>query len=124
VGADITDFSRKMSAVGRQAKNIGSSMAGVGKSLTTRVTLPLAGLGALIVKTGAQFDDQMSSVKAGTGSTGTEMEKLREQAKKLGRDTRFSATEAAEGMEMLARAGFETDEIMNALPDVLNLAAA
>src|SRR5699024_2403670 len=44
--------------------------------------------------------------------------------KELGRSTRFSAPEAGEGMEMLARAGFDTCEVMDALPSVLDLAAA
>src|SRR5690625_1751638 len=52
------------------------------------------------------------------------MDKMREQAKELGRSTRFSASEAGEGMEMLARAGFDTSEVMDALPSVLDLAAA
>src|SRR5690625_3941343 len=51
------------------------------------------------------------------------MDKMREQAKVLGRSTRFSASEAGEGMEMLARAGFDTSEVMDALPSVLDLAA-
>src|SRR5699024_4283041 len=53
-----------------------------------------------------------------------EMEKMREMAKKMGRTTRFSASESAEGMEMLARAGFETEDILKSIPSVLSLAAA
>ena len=64
------------------------------------------------------------TVQAVTGATGAEMDKMREQAKELGRSTRFSASEAGEGMEMLARAGFDTSEVMDALPSVLDLAAA
>src|SRR5690625_1407697 len=66
----------------------------------------------------------MSSVKAATGTSCSDMEKLLGLANKRCRTTRISASEGAEGIEMLACAGFESDEIMNALPDVLNLAAA
>src|SRR5699024_11844849 len=59
-----------------------------------------------------------------SGATGSQMQILRDQAKDMGMTTRFSATEAAEGQEMLARAGFSTNEIVSALPPVLDLAAA
>lgn len=105
-------------------QQVSGKMKGVGKRMTTAVTLPIVGMATAIATTGAKFDDQMSTVQAVTGATGKEMDKLREQAKKMGRETRFSASEAAEGQEMLARAGFETTEIMDALPSVLSLAAA
>lgn len=105
-------------------QRVGGKMKGVGKMMTAAVTAPVIAMGAAIMHTGAKFDDQMSTVQAVTGATGTDMDKMREQAKKLGRETRFSASESAEGMEMLARAGFETSEVMDALPSVLNLASA
>lgn len=105
-------------------EKVGGRMKSVGKTMTAAVTLPIVAMGAAIIKTGAQFDDQMSTVKAVTGATGKEMEQLRGLAKEMGNTTRFSASEAGEGMEMLARAGFETSDIMDSLPDVLNLAAA
>src|SRR5690625_1510194 len=105
-------------------QQVSGKMKGVGKRMTTAVTLPIVGMATAIATTGAKFDDQMSTVQAVTGATGKEMDKLREQAKEMGRETRFSASEAAEGQEMLARAGFETTEIMDALPSVLSLAAA
>src|SRR5690606_24113696 len=49
---------------------------------------------------------------------------LRDLAKELGATTRFSATEAAQGMEFMALAGWNTQQTMAALPGVLNLAAA
>ena len=85
------------------------------------------GIGKLFseaVKTGMDFEAQMSRVKAISGATGEEFAKLKEQAKQLGADTAFSATEAAEGMENLASAGFSTSEIMAAMPGMLNLAAS
>lgn len=76
------------------------------------------------VKTGMDFEAQMSRVKAISGATGEEFSKLKEQAKQLGADTAFSATQAAEGMENLASAGFTTSEIMEAMPGMLDLAAS
>lgn len=85
------------------------------------------GIGKLFseaVKTGMDFEAQMSRVKAISGATGEEFVKLKEQAKQLGADTAFSATEAAEGMENLASAGFSTSEIIAAMPGMLGLAAS
>lgn len=105
-------------------QQVGGKMKSVGKTMTKAVTLPIVGMGTAIMMTGAKFDDQMSTVQAVTGATGEEMDKMRGQAKELGKTTRFSASEAGEGMEMLARAGFETSEVMEAMPAVLDLAAA
>src|SRR5699024_4654661 len=52
------------------------------------------------------------------------MESLKEQARELGSTTRFSATEASEGMSFLAQAGYETNQIMDAMPGLLDLAAS
>lgn len=87
-------------------------------------TTAVAGIGAAAIKAGADFEAQMSRVKAISGATGAEFEKLKDQAIQLGSDTAFSASEAAEGMENLAAAGFETSEIMDAMPGLLDLAAA
>ena len=87
-------------------------------------TTAVAGIGAAAIKAGADFEAQMSRVKAISGATGAEFEKLKDQAIQLGADTSFSASEAAEGMENLAAAGFETSEIMDAMPGLLDLAAA
>lgn len=85
------------------------------------------GIGKLFseaIKVGMDFEAQMSRVKAISGATGEEFAKLKEQAKQLGADTAFSATEAAEGMENLASAGFSTTEIIEAMPGMLDLAAS
>lgn len=76
------------------------------------------------VKVGSEFEAQMSRVKAISGATNSEFEKLNDLAIQLGAETSFSATEAAQGMENLAAAGFTTTEIMDAMPGLLDLAAA
>lgn len=97
------------------------------KTAATTITgtaVALEGIGIAAVKAGSDFEAQMSRVKAISGATGTEFEKLKDQAIKLGSDTSFSASQAAEGMENLAAAGFTTSEIMEAMPGLLDMAAA
>lgn len=83
------------------------------------------GLGAKdTIDTFMNFEAEMSRVKAIAGATGAEFELLNQQAKDLGASTAFSASEVAFGMENLAAAGFSTNEIMAAMPGMLDLAAS
>lgn len=84
----------------------------------------VAGVG-LAIKSFADFDKQMSSVKAATHETESNMGLLREAAVKAGADTAFSASEAAQGIEELAKAGVSTKDILaGGLKGSLDLAAA
>lgn len=78
----------------------------------------------LATNTAMNFEAAMNQVQAVSGATAEELRSLRDQAKEMGKATKFSATEAAEGQAFLAQAGFKTHEIISALPDVLALAAA
>lgn len=69
------------------------------------------GLG-VAVKKFAEFDSAMSAVAANSGSTGAELESLRQAAMDLGADTQFSATEAAEGINELSKAGVGAKDIL------------
>jgi len=76
------------------------------------------------VEAASEFEASMNKVRAVSGATGEDFELLTNQAKDLGATTKFTATEAAEGMNFLAMAGFEVTEILTAMPGVLDLAAA
>lgn len=83
-----------------------------------------AGMG-IAVKAAADFDKAMSSVEAATRSSAQTMDSLRSAALKAGADTAFSATEAAAGIENLAKAGVSTRDILKGgLSGALDLAAA
>lgn len=90
----------------------------------TGTATALGGVSIAAIKAGLDFESQMSRVQAISGATGSEFNKLKEQAIQLGADTAFSSSQAAEGMENLAAAGFTTSEIMDAMPGLLDLAAA
>lgn len=130
---DISNFTSQLNLAQNQAQRlavetsrsfqIGSALTGMGKVLSTAVTLPLLGIAATSVKVGNEFQAQMSRVQAIAGATGGELDKMKRQAIELGAKTAFSAKEAAQGMENLASAGFQVNEIMDAMPGVLDLAA-
>ncbi|QVQ51297.1 phage tail tape measure protein [Spiractinospora alimapuensis] len=130
IGADVEGLEKiDRAAEGIEGKlgsvrSAGERVSSVGQTLTARVTTPIVGLGAAVLKTAGDFESSMNGVRAVTGATGSDFDQLTEQARDLGATTQFSATEAANGMEFLGMAGWDTTEIMSGLPDVLNLAAA
>lgn len=81
-------------------------------------------IGGAITKS-ADFEARMSSIKAVTGSSAETMKQFHDAAVKAGADTAFSATEAADAIEELAKAGVSTKDILNGgLTGALNLATA
>lgn len=76
------------------------------------------------IRTLAQFDQALATVRAVSGATEAQFKALREEAQRLGRETRFSATQAAEGLVLLSRAGFTAAESLDTLDDTLLLAQA
>ena len=79
---------------------------------------------AASINTAANFEQAMARVKAVSGATGEDFKALSEQAEQLGRDTQFSASQAANAQELLARAGFKTGQIIASMPGLLDMAAA
>ena len=119
-----TAVSKSLDNISKKMKTVGDSISGLGSSLTTGITVPTLGLVGAATAVGNKFEAQMSRVQAIAGATGEELKSLTDQALELGAQTSFSASEAAEGMENLASAGFTTKEIMEAMPGLLDLAAS
>lgn len=76
------------------------------------------------VQAGMTFDKSMSQVAATMGKNVDEIDDLREFAKKMGSETAFSASQAADALNYMALAGYDAETSMNMLPNVLNLAAS
>lgn len=104
------------SAFGGIAKTAGKMALGVGAALVA--------VGVTTLKTAGNFESAMNGVRAVSGATGEDFTKLRNLAKQMGSETAYSATEAAQGMEELAKAGLNTEQVMATIPSALNLASA
>ena len=103
----------------------GANMSSIGKTMSTAISLPIAGIGAAALKAGMDFEAGMSSIKALTGANAEEMVRLHDLALKMGADTKYSATEAAKGMEELLKAGMSVEQVMSGgLNAALSLATA
>ncbi|MCY8309943.1 phage tail tape measure protein [Bacillus vallismortis] len=113
--------------MGQRMNSVGGTMRSVGSSVAITSGMAFGGLVLTFkdaIQTGMEFEKQMSKVKAISGGTASEVAKLKEQAKELGATTVFTASQAADAQGFLAMAGFKVNEIYDAMPGMLSLAAA
>ena len=115
-------------AVDLDAKNLASKIAGLGKTAVKTMAGIATGLTVAmkpIINIGMGFEKAMSGVKAVSGATEEEMQRLNKAAMKAGADTVYSASEAANAIEELLKAGLTVDQVLSGgLTGALNLAAA
>lgn len=120
----LKGIGKEIQEVGKKLGDIGTKISGVGQDLTTKLTVPIVtGLGGA-VKITADFDAQMSKVKAISGATGDEFDQLRDKAREMGANTKYSATEAGEAFEYMGMAGWKTEDMLEGISGIMNLAAA
>lgn len=124
IGADTRKFDKEMRRLTKDVSTIGKKLGGIGKSMTKGITAPLAGVGVAVAKTGMQFESSMSQVAATMGKPKSEISELEKLARDMGKSTKFSATEAADAINYMALAGWDSQSIMQGLPGLLDLAAA
>lgn len=101
--------------------SVAAKTAAVGFSAATA---GVVAFGKSAISAGSQFDSSMAQVAATMGTTVDQIGNLRDFAMEMGAKTAFSATEAADALNYMALAGYDSNEAMQALPNVLNLAAA
>jgi TP901 family phage tail tape measure protein len=124
IGVDISELDRGINNARKSLQRAGEGFGRVGHNLTMGVTLPMAALGAVGIKAGADLEQSLIMVQAITDATGKDFDRLREQAKMLGATTRYTAGQAAEGMRFLAMAGFDVEKVLASMPSTLQLAAS
>jgi TP901 family phage tail tape measure protein len=123
--ADIKRAKTGMDKFAAGAQGIGTQMTQIGTNLSTKVSLPLALIGASAVRVAADFEVAMAQVGVATNTPVEGLKNLSDLAKQLGADTIFSANEAADAMLELSKAGLTPAQIeAGALSNTLNLAAA
>ncbi|KIR03810.1 Phage tail length tape-measure protein [Lachnospiraceae bacterium TWA4] len=125
---------QKIAASGEKLKKVGGTVTSAGQKMMP-VTAGVTALGVASVKTAANFEKSMSQVQSTMGITKDSMstvdgqsvntmDTLSKLAKKLGSESAFSASQCADGLNYLALAGYNTEQMCKTLPTVLNLAAA
>ena len=99
-------------------------IANLATQVVTKCIDSLKNLAKQVVTTGVEFDSAMSKVAAISGASSEELAKLTEKAQEMGRTTKFTASESAEAFNYMAMAGWKTEEMLDGLEGILNLAAA
>lgn len=135
ISADTSNYTAKMKAASKSASEFGDALerpmtagekfeAGFMK-VGTAVGAVAAAVGVAAVKNFADFDAAMSEVNANVGATGDELAQLKQAAIDAGSSTVYSATESAEAINELGKAGMSvTDILSGGLAGALNLAAS
>lgn len=108
----------KFSEIGKNALSV---FAG---NVLTEVASQARNAAGAVIEIGSAFEMGMSTVQAISGATGDDLTALTDKAKEMGANTKFSATEAAEAMQYMAMAGWKTDDMLNGIEGIMNLAAA
>lgn len=129
--ADTSNFTAGMAKVSGESQKAATTMEAAGgktKLITTGVAaagVAATALGVAAIKMAADFDASMSTVQANTGASADEMAQLRQAAIDAGADTVYSATESADAINELGKAGLSTSDILSGgLSGALNLAAS
>ena len=130
---DAADYKAEAGKVEARTRTMGANLDEIAKSIAGTLTtafkaasVAAAGLAAASTAVGATFEQSMSKLAANQGISrlSEDFRVLTDEARRLGATTSYSATEAAQGMDALASAGFTTAEILASTEGVLKLAAA
>gem|GEM_PF-4842604 len=124
IGADITDFDKKLGQVTKTMDKTAKNIMSVGANLTKYLTLPIIAFGGFAAKNAAEFEQAMANVGAVSNATAEEMKQL-EKAAMTASDS-FTPTQTANAMEELIKAGLSLNDVMgkDGLSGTLNLAKA
>lgn len=128
--AELNNMKTALHDIPNGIEQMGTAMQSAGEKLSAMgdALMPLsaaaAAIGVAAVKTTADFDSSMSKVSAISGATGKDFDALRQKAREMGAETKFSASEAADAFTYMAMAGWKTEEMMNGIDGIMALSAA
>lgn len=123
-GKGILKAEDDVEKLGKKSESTKGSLDKLSKGLALGAA-GIAGGFALATKVAVDFEKRLSAIKAVSGATTAEMEQLRAKALQLGADTKFSASESAQAMEELVKAGLSVQDVLGGAADAtVALAAA
>ena len=123
ISADTSAFKRSVNTISRDIQGFGKDISKMGDAFKP-VTYAAAGIFTAAIKSGSEFEAKMSEVSAIGQIYGKDLDKLTEKAKQIGLETKFSASEAADGLLYMGQAGWSAQESLDGIDGVMTLAAA
>ena len=124
ISADISSLSKGLQRASKNLEKVSRSFTKIGTSLTTKITMPLIGLGTIIAKTSTEFEQSMANAASVAGASAEELERMKTIAREMGAKTVFSASQAADALYYMASAGYKVDQMADSIEATLNLASA
>ena len=76
------------------------------------------------INTQKDFEAAMSQVQAVSGADSDELDQLTKKAEEMGATTKFTATDSAEAFNYMAMAGWKTEDMLDGISGIMQLAAA
>lgn len=116
--------SKEANSLSKDLGKIGKKVTAFGSTMTRNVTLPIVAGFAASAKSAMSFEDAMARVAAVSGATGNDFDTLSTRAREMGEITLHSATDVADAMYYMGLAGWDTQQIYDGIPGVLDLATA
>lgn len=111
----MQELGDSIQSTGDRMKNFGQGMQTTGSTLMT-LSAPMVAFSAYAVKVGTDYEKAMSQVQSTSGASATEIEKLSDKSKQLGEDIKgASATDVADSFNYLAMAGYNTNQMLEAI---------
>jgi len=120
---DASKLNATLNTASGRLKKFGRNISSVGRSLQTRLALPLALAGGASIKMAADFDKSMTKIQSLVGLTGEEVDGMRGQVREMATQFAVSSSEAAEALFFITSAGLRGAEAMDTLEASLKASA-
>lgn len=131
ISVDSGDVNNQIEEIGENANRLGGKFTNAAKKVAefgakaiAAASAAATAVGKYAIDVGSNFDSSMANVAAISGATGESLDALRDKAKEMGAKTKFSASESADAFTYMAMAGWKTEEMLNGIDGIMNLAAA
>lgn len=123
ITGDSSKLNNALSSASSKLQAFGSKMQSVGRSMSTKLTLPIVAAGAAATKLALDFDKSMTQIESLVGIAADKVSEMGETAKKMATDTGRSANEAAEALFFITSAGLRGADATDTLSASLKAAA-
>ena len=122
---DVHNFASDIAVkIGGAMQTLGNTISNIGNTITKYISAPLQNFAKSAFSEIAEFDDAMNRAAILTKAQGDQLTALTEKAKEMGRTTKFTATQAAEAYQYMGLAGWDSQQAIDGLEGIMNLAAA
>ena len=123
LSGDSSQLRADLGKAERSLKNFGDKATKTGRTLSTRVTLPMVGLGAAAVKTAADFESSMTKITALVGVAKDEVDTMSVAVRSMATQFGKSANEAADALFFITSAGLRGSTATDTLAASLKASA-